>query len=296
MCTWAIPGPSDEPPPRRIEPGTWEDRHGRIYKYTAAAEDIRCVHDPVNAAKVWTVEDFAAPPAPSPPDPRSWAIVEAVVGRFAGEKFICGPGGGEIGMLLPGGMVPGMLLLAEQPEVIDAAVAQALAWHELNDPLWIHPRQDGVLWGAGFGHKTGCFISPRSFRRHFLAANRRRVEALHDRGITVLKHCCGNIWGLLDQFIEIGYDAYQSIQPTADMDLAEVKRRYGDRMTLWGGVAVEHLVDGTMAEVRADVRRAMEVGKPGGHFILGSSHSIATGTRYDNFMAMLDEYHRWAAY
>jgi hypothetical protein len=34
----------------------------------------------------------------------------------------------------------------------------------------------------------------------------------------------------------------------------------------------------------------MEVGAPGSGFILGPSHSIAYGTKYDNFMAMLDEY------
>jgi len=34
------------------------------------------------------------------------------------------------------------------------------------------------------------------------------------------------------------------------------------------------------------------VGKEGGGFILGASHSIAVGTRYENFMAMLEEFDR----
>jgi uroporphyrinogen-III decarboxylase len=80
------------------------------------------------------------------------------------------------------------------------------------------------------------------------------------------------------------------------MDIVEVKRRYGERLSLWGGVAVEKLVSGTPDEVRADVRRAMTACKPGGRFILGSSHSIAVGTRYDNFLAMLDEYRRLRDY
>ena len=51
-----------------------------------------------------------------------------------------------------------------------------------------------------------------------------------------------------------------------------------------------------MAEVREDVRHALEIGKRGGRFILGSSHSIAVGTNYDNFMAMLDEYRQHCDY
>ena len=97
-------------------------------------------------------------------------------------------------------------------------------------------------------------------------------------------------------FVEIGYDAYQSIQPTAGMDICKVKESHGHDIALWGGVHVEHLVGGTAQEVREDVRRAMYCAKPGGRFILGSSHSIAVGTRYDNYMAMLDEYNKLCDY
>ena len=59
-------------------------------------------------------------------------------------------------------------------------------------------------------------------------------------------YSCGNNWELLDMFVEAGYYCYQSIQPTAHMDLAEVKAKYGDKMTLWGGVPVEEMVGGTL--------------------------------------------------
>jgi len=61
-------------------------------------------------------------------------------------------------------------------------------------------------------------------------------------------------------------------------------------------VAVEHLIAGTPTQVREDVGRAMAGAKPGGRFILGASHSIAVGTQYDNYMAMLDEYHKLRDY
>jgi|TARA_B100000959_G_scaffold260605_1_gene297292 uroporphyrinogen-III decarboxylase len=52
------------------------------------------------------------------------------------------------------------------------------------------------------------------------------------------------------------------------------------------------LIDGTPAQARDAVRTAMERGAPGGGFILGPSHSIAFGTKYDNFLAFLDEFDR----
>ena len=97
-------------------------------------------------------------------------------------------------------------------------------------------------------------------------------------------------------FVELGYDCYQSIQHSASMDLAEVKKRIGHKMTLWGGVNVEKIIGGSMEEVRRDVRQAMRIAKPGGRFILGTTHTIAVGSNYDNYMAMLDEYRKLRDY
>jgi uroporphyrinogen-III decarboxylase len=55
-------------------------------------------------------------------------------------------------------------------------------------------------------------------------------------------------------------------------------------------VRVEHLLSSTPADVREDVITAIADGAPGGGFILGTTHSIAVGTRYDSFMGLLDAY------
>ena len=91
-------------------------------------------------------------------------------------------------------------------------------------------------------------------------------------------------------FVEAGYDVYQSIQKSAHMDLRAVKAKYGDHFACMGGIAVETLVSGTPEDLRREVRFAMEHYKEGGRWIFGSTHSIAVGTSYDNFMAMADEF------
>ncbi|MEK7415840.1 MAG: uroporphyrinogen decarboxylase family protein [Planctomycetota bacterium] len=295
-ATWRLPEPTNTPPPRQVNQDTWEDHNGKIWRFTAAADDILCIHDPAAAGRTWTVDNFPTAVGPAKPlNAASRAVLDAVIGEFGTQKYIAGPAGGEVGMVLPGGYAEGCTLLAEAPEVIEAAVAYSLACCERDDDM-IHPGLDAALWGSDFGHKTGTFCSPRMFRRFYHEANRRRVARLHARGLAVLKHCCGNVRALLDDFIDIGYDAYQSIQPTAGMDIVEVKASHGTRMTLWGGVAVENLISGTADSVRADVRRSMAACKPGGRFILGASHSIAVGTKWENHRAMLEEWEKLAAY
>ena len=296
-ATWRIPPETDDAPPRRTSADTWEDRYGRVYRYSAASEDITCIHDPVADAELLNVADFERPAEPPPRDSRSWHILDTVIQRFKHEKFICGPSGGEIGIVLLGGLARGCRRLLRQPDVVRAATSRLLQEQNLADEQFVHPDSDGVLWDQDFAYNAGPFISPGMFRGFFLVANQQRVARLHDHfGKRVLKHCCGNTRALQGFFLEIGYDAYQSIQASAGMDLAALKRELGSRMTLWGGVAVEHLIAGSPAEVRADVRQAIACAKPGGRLILGASHSIAVGTKYDNYMAMLDEYHKLRDY
>ena len=297
MATWEMPPETGDPPPRRIDANTWEDRFGRIYKQSEATRDITCVHDPVRDARVFTAAEFEREPERPVRDERSWRILDTVVQRLKDEKFICGPSGGSIGIVLLGGMERGLLELAANPEAVRAATALRVREQNLADEVFVHPDSDAVLWAEDLGYKTGPLIGPAMFRDFFLEANKARARNVKERyGKKILKHCCGNINLLMDFFVDIGFDAYQSIQPTAGMDLCRLKRDYGDRITLWGGVAVENLVGGAPEDVRADVRRAMACAKPGGRFILGASHSVAVGTKYENYMAMLDEYRRLCHY
>jgi uroporphyrinogen decarboxylase len=133
-------------------------------------------------------------------------------------------------------------------------------------------------------------MSPEMFREFCLPAMKKRVENIKRFCPKVMLHSCGNTWKLMDMFIEAGIDLNQSLQTGAGMDIKRLKEEYGAKMCFWGGVSVEKLIMGTPEDVRADVRYAMEYGAPNGGFILGPSHSIAYGVKYDNFMAMLDEH------
>jgi len=94
----------------------------------------------------------------------------------------------------------------------------------------------------------------------------------------------------MEMLIECGIDCYESIQAIPSMEIGRLKEMFGDHLCFWGGVPVDILIDGTPQEVRQAVRAALERYAPGGGFILGPSHSIAKNTKYENFMALIDEF------
>lgn len=289
--------PRGEPadPPRKIGDGMWEDREGRVYKLSELTGDITVVRDPVASAARYAIADFEGEPAYTPPDPSVFEAVDHLIANLGGDRFILGPSGDPSGLIMLGSEQQAYERIALEPDLVRAAAGWHARLGELQDPDYIRPGQDGVLWGQDFASSQGPMISPAAFRDLVVPFMRSRVSAVKRRGKLVVQHACGNNWLLLDSFVDIGFDAYQSIQQSAGMDLGEVMRRYGDRLCLWGGVPVEHLVGATPADVRADVRRAVETARAvrgGAGYIFGSTHSIAVGTRYDNFMAMVDEFEK----
>jgi len=195
-------------------------------------------------------------------------------------------------MVLLGGMEYGLMRYITQPEVVRAAIRYELGWSNRMDRYYIRPGQDGVLFEEDMAGTNGPLMSPRMFREFCFPALQGRVAHVKQARMQVLLHNCGNNRLLMDQFIEAGIDCYQSLQTNADMGVADLKAVYGDKMAFWGGIALETLIDGSPQDMRRQVRQALEDGAENGGFILGPSHSIAKGTRYDNFMAMLDEFDR----
>jgi hypothetical protein len=278
-------------PPRQIVARTWEDREGRVLKLSDVTGDITVVHDPKMWEREYRMEDFGGEPEVTAPDPSEFEVIDAMIAAFGNEKYILGGSGHHVGMVMLGDMERAMVEYKTSPEVVKAAGAFYYRMGTMEDAHCIRPGQDAVLWGQDYAYKSGPLISPEMFAEFVAPLTGQRVRDINARfGLPVWQHACGNNWALLDMFVEMGFACYQSIQPTAHMDIAEVKRQYGDKLCLWGGVPLEHLVAGTPGDIRRDVSYAVESARRGGGYIFGSSHSIAVGAKYDNFMTMVDAF------
>jgi len=291
--------PEDYEPksPQEIDDGVWKDDAGRIYKKSEISNEIICVEDPTEKSfKDYSPDDFPVPEEEglTPPDPSIFEASDYLIEEFTDEKYIAGKSGGLAAFPLIGGMKTGLMLYGAKPEVIRSANHCAVKKKNYLDQYYIRPGQDGVLFEQDMAGTDGPFISPKKFEKNCLPYLKERVRNVKGFDQQVLLHNCGDNRPLMEMFINAGVQAYQSLQPNAGMNLKHLQDKYGSDMTFWGGVDVELLIEGSMKQVREEVRNALVEGakKPG--FILGPSHSIAYGTNYDNFMAMIDEYQKMA--
>ena len=278
---------------KRLDDVTWKLDDGSIWRVAELTNDITCVQPPDAVCKKQpSMNDYVLPPQVAQPDDSIYEAFDYLVAKLGEERYIAGFTGGFTAMVdLPGenGGLVGYYLM---PEVVRAAARYAVERERQLDAWHLRPGIAGVLFEQDMASSKGPMISPELFREFCLPSMKARVNEMKQRGYQVLFHNCGNNRPLMDQFIEAGIDCYQSLQTIPEMELGGLKRDFGRQLTFWGGVPLEILLTGSPEDCRKCVRDALTLGAPGGGFILGPSHSIAKGTRYANFMAMLDEHMR----
>ena len=284
-------------PPKRINDEIWEDDEGRVFKVSRLSNELVCVKDPTKKdLDDFTPEMFPVPKETdlNPPDPSIFEACDYIVEHLGKDRYIAGKCGGITALTLVGGQETGLMMYAAKPEVVQAANRRSVTIQNIMDKYFIRPGQDGVLLEEDMAGTNGPLISPNQFRENCLPYLKERVEHIKQFGQQVILHNCGDNRLLMDMFIDAGIQAYQSLQTNAGMEIGYLQKKFGQGMIFWGGVALENLIRGTTDDVRKNVREVMRKSAEARGFILGPSHSIAYGTKYDNFRAMLDEYQKLA--
>jgi uroporphyrinogen decarboxylase len=93
---------------------------------------------------------------------------------------------------------------------------------------------------------------------------------------------------ILDQLVEANPHGLHSLDPQAGVDIAEVKRRCGDRLCLIGNVNCGLLDSGSDQDVVEATRYALQHGMPGGGYIFSTSNCVYTGMSLARYELMQD--------
>ena len=183
---------------------------------------------------------------------------------------------------------------AEAQQMVDDALARAERYRKHADQRGLG--LDGFALCADYCLNTGPFLSPRRFAEFVTPYLAKLTQGYRDLGFYVIKHTDGNIMPIVDQLVQTNPHALHSIDPQAGVDIAEVKRRYGDRVCLIGNVNCGMLDTGTDEQAIASARYALKSGMPGGGYVFSTSNCIYTGMRLSRYELMLDVWRKEGVY
>ncbi len=146
---------------------------------------------------------------------------------------------------------------------------------------------DGFALCADYCFNTNPFFSPDQFAEFVAPFLKELIDRYRELGFYTIKHTDGNIMPIIKQIVDCKPDALHSLDPQAGVDIAEVKRLYGDRICLIGNVNCGLLQTGSDAEVLESARYALENGKPNGGYIFSTSNCVYTGMDPKRYELML---------
>lgn len=235
-------------------------------------------------------EDLDRYRLPDPDEPWRYEAVEQAVLRFGGKKAVIVHLNDVFS--LPRSLMGYenlLMAIADDPELVRRLVEMSV---DVNLAMAKQLAARGVrivYTGDDYAGDSGPLMSPTHFREIFFPGLRRVISGFKELGLLVIKHTDGNLWPIIDMIVDSGIDCLDPIDPVAGMDLADVKKRYGQRVALKGNVDCSHLMTlGSPEEVSRATIQALRAGGPGGGYILSSSNSIHSSVKPENYLAMLD--------
>jgi len=182
-----------------------------------------------------------------------------------------------------------LMYLLDEPERCEAVLA---AYTEGAAELGVEQARhgvDAVLISSAFA--GGGFISPRQYDRFVLPYETEVVRRIHAAGVPVYTHTCGEIGDRLERMADTGIDGIDTLDPPplGSVDLADAKRRVGERVFFKGNIdPVNTLLRKSREEVRADALRRLAIGSPRGGYILSSACSVSPRVRPENLTVLVE--------
>jgi uroporphyrinogen decarboxylase len=149
-----------------------------------------------------------------------------------------------------------------------------------------------VAQGDDLGMQTGPIISPKMYRKYIKPLHKQLFNFLRSKTkAKIFLHSCGSVYNMIPDLIEAGVEILSPVQFTAaKMDLAQLKKEFGKDLTFWGGgVDTQHILpEGSLDEIRDQVKQVFDIMAPGGGFVFVPVHNIQSDISPDRIMAAYD--------
>ncbi|RME44050.1 MAG: hypothetical protein D6796_12265 [Caldilineae bacterium] len=260
-------------------------------------------------AEAQTIEEIEAYPGwPDMDDPTRVAHVREEAARLAAENqyaIVATPW-----LLFPlerafamQGMDVFLLNLAINPDFARAllekiaALCKQLMGHFLRE---LGDNVDIIKIGDDLGTQESLLMSPQMYRDILKPIHADYIAFIKERtSAKVFFHTDGDVFPLIEDFIEIGVDILNPIQTSAGKmaNLPELKKRYGQNIVFCGAIDTHRVLPhGTPEEVRREVKRVIEILGPGGGYMLAAVHTIMDEVPPENIVAMVDAVEEFGRY
>ncbi|MDC7235380.1 MAG: uroporphyrinogen decarboxylase family protein [Spirochaetales bacterium] len=131
--------------------------------------------------------------------------------------------------------------------------------------------------------KSGCLIGPAQIDEFMKPYYRKVWDLLESRGTKMFRQDSdGNMNSVIDSMLAAGVTEMYPMEPAAGMDIVEVRKKYGKRLALSGGID-KHVLRQSKAAIRKELEYKLQPAMREGGMVFGLDHRIPNGTPLENY-------------
>jgi uroporphyrinogen decarboxylase len=185
-------------------------------------------------------------------------------------------------------------LIYDDIDLVHEMISTAVEWYSKLVARAVAAGIDILFSGDDVAFKSGLMMNPKHFRELYKPYAEKLYEPALDARIPVVFDCDGKPDEIMDMVVDLGCSALFPIDANG-IDYREYKKKWGDRICLFGAIDTDPLIRKSRAEVEQYVREVVATMKPGGRYIAGTVSSV-NEIPFENFAAMVNTIHRNGAY
>jgi uroporphyrinogen-III decarboxylase len=131
--------------------------------------------------------------------------------------------------------------------------------------------------------KSGCLIGPIQIDEFMKPYYRKIWDLLESRGTKMFRQDSdGNMNSVIDSFLDAGITEMYPMEPAAGMDIVEVRKKYGKKLALSGGID-KHVLRQSKEAIRKELEYKLQPLMREGGMVFGLDHRIPNGTPLENY-------------
>lgn len=131
--------------------------------------------------------------------------------------------------------------------------------------------------------KSGPLAGPAQIQEFIAPYYRKIWDLLRDRGARVFdQDSDGDMNPVIDAFLDAGVNCMHPMEPAANMDVVELRNKYGTRLAFYGGID-KHVIRRSKEDITNELEYKIPPMVKTGGCVLALDHRIPNGTPLENY-------------
>jgi len=214
-----------------------------------------------------------------------------IVARFSAETdfFVFSQIGGPVSMVNEMfGMQDYMIYCLTNMNEIRHIGEKVMEFELAKAKIFIDRGADAILLTDDIAFNSGIFLPDEIMEIIAYPLYEQTVREIKNyKNLPVFFHSDGKMDEVIPRILKCGFNGIHSLQPSAGMNIADIKREFGKDLCLMGNIDLDHVM--TFAkpeEVEKVVKETIDIAAPGGGFILATCNTLVDAIPPENALAM----------